>query len=54
MKVIFFGTTDFAVASLDQLIKDGVDIVGVVTTPDESKNIPTQKSQEPNFSKKNK
>ena len=34
MKVIFFGTTDFAVASLDQLIKDGVDIVGVVTTPD--------------------
>ena len=34
MRLIFMGTPDFAVASLDALIKAGFDIVGVVTAPD--------------------
>jgi methionyl-tRNA formyltransferase len=34
MKIIFMGTPDFAVASLDALVKAGVNIVGVVTAPD--------------------
>ncbi len=33
-KVIFMGTPDFAVASLNQLITDGVDVAAVVTAPD--------------------
>ena len=33
-KVLFMGTPDFAVAILDALVKDGVEIVGVVTAPD--------------------
>ncbi len=34
LRVIFMGTPDFAVASLDALIKEGLPIVGVVTAPD--------------------
>lgn len=33
-KIVFFGTPDFAVASLDALITSGADIAAVVTTPD--------------------
>ncbi|MDB5134886.1 MAG: methionyl-tRNA formyltransferase [Mucilaginibacter sp.] len=34
MRIVFMGTPEFAVASLDELIKAGCDIVGVVTAPD--------------------
>jgi methionyl-tRNA formyltransferase len=34
MRIVFMGTPDFAVASLDALLTAGSDIVGVVTAPD--------------------
>lgn len=34
MRIVFMGTPDFAVASLDILVKNGHDIVGVVTATD--------------------
>ncbi len=34
LRIVFLGTPDFAVASLDALIKAGCNIVGVVTAPD--------------------
>lgn len=34
MKIVFFGTPDFAVASLVQLVESGFDIAAVVTSPD--------------------
>lgn len=34
MRIVFMGTPEFAVASLDALIKSGANIVGVVTAPD--------------------
>jgi len=34
MRIIFFGTPDFAVASLDALVQSKYDVVAVVTTPD--------------------
>lgn len=34
MKIVFFGTPEFAVASLDSLVKAGYDIAAVVTMPD--------------------
>ena len=34
MRIVFMGTPQFAVTSLDALIKSGCDIVGVVTAPD--------------------
>jgi methionyl-tRNA formyltransferase len=34
MKIIFLGTPDFAVPSLDILIKSGYEVVGVITAPD--------------------
>lgn len=34
MRIIFMGTPEFAVPSLDILVKNGHDIVGVVTAPD--------------------
>lgn len=34
MRIVFMGTPQFAVTSLDELIKAGCDIVGVVTAPD--------------------
>lgn len=33
-KVVFMGTPDFAVASLDAIVKAGLQVVGVVTAPD--------------------
>ncbi len=34
LKIVFFGTPEFAVASLDRLLKAGRDIAAVVTMPD--------------------
>ena len=34
MRIVFMGTPEFAVASLDELIQSGSEIVGVVTAPD--------------------
>ncbi|MCA6499086.1 MAG: methionyl-tRNA formyltransferase, partial [Chitinophagaceae bacterium] len=34
LRIVFMGTPDFAVASLDALIKDGLQVVAVVTAPD--------------------
>lgn len=34
LRIIFMGTPDFAVASLDALVQSGFNIVGVVTAPD--------------------
>ena len=34
LKIIFMGTPEFAVASLDALVKAGCNIVGVITAPD--------------------
>ncbi|WP_374165145.1 methionyl-tRNA formyltransferase [Arcticibacter sp. MXS-1] len=34
MRIVFMGTPDFAVASLDALVKEGFNIVAVVTAPD--------------------
>ena len=34
LKIVFFGTPDFAVASLDRLIKNGYNVAAVVTMPD--------------------
>ena len=33
-RIVFMGTPDFAVGSLDALVKAGLNVVGVVTTPD--------------------
>lgn len=33
-KIVFFGTPEFAVASLDRLVSDGYEIASVVTMPD--------------------
>jgi len=34
MRIVFMGTPEFAVASLDALVKSGCNIVGVITAPD--------------------
>jgi methionyl-tRNA formyltransferase len=34
IRIVFMGTPDFAVASLDALVQAGFDIVGVITAPD--------------------
>jgi methionyl-tRNA formyltransferase len=34
LRIVFMGTPEFAVASLDALVKAGCDIVGVITAPD--------------------
>jgi len=33
-KIVFFGTPDFAVASLDAMVRNGCDVAAVVTMPD--------------------
>lgn len=38
MKILFFGTPDFAVPCLEALIKNDFEIVGVITKPDAKKN----------------
>ncbi len=35
IKIIFFGTSDFAVPTLETLVNDGYDIIAVITNPDE-------------------
>ena len=37
MKIVFFGTPDFAVGSLKALVEGGFDVIGVVTQPDREK-----------------
>ena len=37
MKILFMGTPDFAVESLDSIIKNKYNVVGVVTVPDKTK-----------------
>jgi len=37
MKIVFFGTPDFAVSSLNKLVASGEDVVAVVTQPDRVK-----------------
>ena len=34
MRIVFFGTPDFAVATLAAMVDNGFDVVGVVTAPD--------------------
>src|SRR6476469_6280626 len=34
LRIVFMGTPDFAVASLDVLVQEGYQVVGVVTAPD--------------------
>lgn len=34
MRIVFMGTPDFAVKSLDILVENGFDVVGVITAPD--------------------
>ena len=34
MRILFMGTPDFAVKSLDKLLNNGFEICGVVTVPD--------------------
>ncbi len=34
LKIVFFGTPDFAVASLDALVQAGANVIAVVTAPD--------------------
>ena len=34
LKIVFFGTPEFAVASLDRLVRNGFDVAAVVTMPD--------------------
>ena len=36
LRIVFMGTPEFAVASLDALIKAGYNIVGVITAPDKA------------------
>ncbi|MCY7309563.1 MAG: methionyl-tRNA formyltransferase [Chitinophagaceae bacterium] len=36
LRIVFMGTPEFAVASLDALVKAGCNIVGVITTPDKA------------------
>ena len=36
LRIVFMGTPEFAVASLDALVKAGYNIVGVITAPDKA------------------
>jgi methionyl-tRNA formyltransferase len=45
MRIIFMGTPEFAVASLDALIKAGMDVIAVVTAPDKPSGRGQQLSQ---------
>lgn len=45
MRIIFMGTPEFAVASLDALVKAGMDVVAVVTAPDKPSGRGQQLSQ---------
>jgi Methionyl-tRNA formyltransferase len=45
MRVLFWGTPDFAVKSLKALIESNHQVVGVVTQPDKPKRKRTKSSQ---------
>lgn len=45
LRIIYLGTPDFAVASLDALVKNGCNIVGVITAPDKPSGRGLQLSQ---------
>ena len=47
MKVIFMGTPDFAVPTLEKIIEAGHDVVAVVTQPDKPKNRGMQMQESP-------
>lgn len=36
LKIVFFGTPEFAVASLDALVRGGYNVAAVVTMPDKA------------------
>lgn len=46
MRIVFLGTPDFAVPSLDMLIKEGYQVIGVFTQPDR----PVGRSGKPQYS----
>ncbi|MCK9162916.1 MAG: methionyl-tRNA formyltransferase [Bacteroidales bacterium] len=46
MRIVFFGTPDFAVTCLESLINNGYEVVGVVTMPDK----PSNRGHKINFS----
>ena len=37
MKVVFMGTPEFAVATLEKILEAGHEVIGVVTQPDKPK-----------------
>ena len=37
MRIVYMGTTDFAVRCLKRLVDDGNEVVGVITQPDKPK-----------------
>ena len=37
MRILFMGTPDFAIPSLEAIVKEGYDLLGVVTQPDRKK-----------------
>ena len=37
MKIVFMGTPDFSVNALENIVKAGHDVVGVITQPDKPK-----------------
>jgi methionyl-tRNA formyltransferase len=47
MKIVFMGTPDFAVPCLDILVKNGYDVVGVITVPDKPAGRGQQVQQSP-------
>ena len=49
MRIVYMGTPDFAVETLDALIREGHEIVGVVTTPDKPAGFTTGKVERPDF-----
>ena len=38
MKIVFMGTPDFAVPTLERIIEDGHEVLAVVTQPDKPQN----------------
>lgn len=47
LRIVFMGTPEFAVASLDALVKTGYNIVGVITAPDKAAGRGLQLQQSP-------
>ena len=55
MRIVFMGTPQFAVVTLDSLLANGFDVVGVVTTPDKpaGRGMKLQKSAVKEFAEQN-